>query len=45
VRRKFWLQGESSLYTPKLRGGLGKLTQIRPFGIAKEALRGLKREQ
>lgn len=45
VRRKLWLQGESSLYTPKLRGGLRKLMQIRPLGIAREALRGLIHRQ
>jgi hypothetical protein len=39
-RRKFWLQGESSLYTPGLRGSLKKMLSLRLFGILRETLKG-----
>jgi len=41
VRKKFWLEGESSLYSPGLRGNLKKLFLIRPMGIIKESIKGL----
>lgn len=44
VRKRLWLQGESSLYTPGLRGSLSRMLQLRPLGIIKETLRGLKQE-
>lgn len=40
-RKKLWLQGESSLYTPSLRGNLRKLFFLRSRGILSEILRGL----
>ena len=43
-RKKLWLQGESSLYTPGLRGSLKKLFLLRPQGILKETLKGLRKD-
>ena len=43
-RRKIWLQGESSLYAPSLRGSIGKLLLLRPKGILGEIIKGSKNE-
>jgi hypothetical protein len=40
--RRVWLQGESSLYAPGMRGRLLNLLYFRPVGIFKECAKGIR---
>ena len=39
--RRMWLQGESSLYAPGMRGKLASVLQFKPAGLFREWVKGI----